>query len=78
VSADPVHRCVGHSWAEPPTIGTEISYYLFRIPRIGQIPALALDLSRRLNAEIEASLENLYGGMELPAKKFRLRIDQGL
>ena len=59
-------------------IGTETSYYLFQIPRIRQIPTITLDLTRRLNAEIDTLVDDLYGGMELPRGKFRLRIDEGL
>ena len=59
-------------------IGTQINYYLFRIPEIRKIPLLTLDLGRRVNAEIEVTLAELYGGMDLPFVKFALRIDDGL
>lgn len=59
-------------------IGTQTNYYLFRIPEIRKIPSLTADLYRRVNANIEVALEELYGGMELPGAKFLLRFDDGL
>lgn len=61
-----------------PKIGTQTNYYLFRIPQIRKIPLLTSDLGRRVNADIDVALEDLYGGMELPSGKFSLRIDDGL
>jgi hypothetical protein len=61
-----------------PKIGTMVNYFLFRIPQIREIPILTTDLGRRVNADIEVALEDLYGGMELPRAKFLLRITDGL
>jgi len=38
----------------------------------------ALDLARRLHATVETLLNELYDGMDLPAKGFDLRFDEGL
>lgn len=59
-------------------IGTQTSFYFFTIPMIKDIPRLTTDIGRRLNAEIEHKLEEIYGDMELPQAKFALRLDNGL
>lgn len=59
-------------------VGHAVSYYLFKIPRIREIPDLTLDLGQRISNEIDDIIEKLYSGMDLPRAKFRLRIDEGL
>jgi hypothetical protein len=59
-------------------IGPLVNYNLFRISEIRKIPLRTSDLGRRINADIEVALQELYGGMELPRAKFLLRITNGL
>ncbi len=55
-------------------IGYGIATEWFSIVQIRTFERLTYDLCQRLQAEVERLLELLYGGMELPTKKFKLRV----
>lgn len=44
---------------------------------VGELRATCVDLQQRLQTRINELLEELYGGMDLPQKEFRLRFDDG-
>jgi hypothetical protein len=59
-------------------VGYAIRGYIFTYNEIQIIADLSYDLARRLHAEVERLIDDLYEGMELPAKEFWLRLDDGL
>lgn len=52
-------------WVLPPTV-------------IGELRATCVDLQGRLEKRIETLMEDLYGEMDLPRRRFPLRFDEGL
>jgi len=60
------------------SIGVQTSFYLFPVAFFQNVWNTAADLNKRLSDEIDAQVEQLYGGMELPTGAFRIRIDAGL
>src|SRR5260221_9575510 len=59
-------------------LGFGIRTYWFTLSQIGTFYHTASDLGQRLLKAAEALLEELYGGMDLPAKEFELNRDDGL
>jgi len=59
-------------------VGYAIRTYSFSIPHVIDFRDTALDLAKRLHATVETLLNELYEGMDLPAKGFDLRFDEGL
>lgn len=59
-------------------VGFAIKTYWLKPSQIPLFRNTCADLGKRLLAAIEESLEQLYGGMELPNAKFPLRFDDGL
>ena len=59
-------------------VGYAVRNYSFSIRHVIDFRDTAFDLARRLHAAVEKLLNELYEGMELPAKGFDLRIDDGL
>ncbi len=44
---------------------------------IGELRATCVDLQQRLQARLNELIDELYGRMDLPQGKFRLRFDDG-
>jgi hypothetical protein len=59
-------------------VGYAIRTYMFAIPHVQDFYATSGDLAQRLHLAVEALLNELYEGMDLPAKGFDLRFDDGL
>lgn len=59
-------------------IGCQVGIYYFKISFFQNVWDTAIDISKRLNLEIDRLTDALYGGMELPARPFNIRIDEGL
>jgi hypothetical protein len=67
----------GQEWKNP-EIGTEVSYKLFAPDYFELVRETNTDIGRRMRAEIDKLIINLYGNMELPNREFSLRVDEGL
>ncbi|MCM2284283.1 MAG: hypothetical protein NDI81_05855 [Desulfobacula sp.] len=61
-----------------PEISTQVSYILFEIDFFKIVRETNLDLGRRMQAEIDKMIIDLYGNMQLPNEAFNLRVDEGL
>jgi len=61
-----------------PEISTSVSYTLFEIDFFKIVRETNLDLGRRMQAEIDKMIIDLYGNMQLPNEAFNLRVDEGL
>nr|NJM02160.1 hypothetical protein [Desulfobacula sp.] len=61
-----------------PEISTQVSYMLFEIDFFKIVRETNLDLGRRMQAEIDKMIIDLYGNMQLPNEAFNLRVDEGL
>lgn len=61
-----------------PEIGTQVSNTLFEIDFFKIVRETNLDIGRRLQAEIDKLIIDLYENMELPNGVFNLRVDEGL
>lgn len=59
-------------------IGFEVQTYTFGIQHISKLGSMIGDVGKRMLSEIERLLQDLYGGMDLPRRKFPLRVDEGL
>jgi hypothetical protein len=59
-------------------ISTRVSYTLFEIDFFKIARETNLDLGRRMQAEIDKMIIDLYGNMQLPNEAFNLRVDEGL
>jgi len=59
-------------------ISTQVSTKFFEIDFFKIVKETNLNLGRRVQAEIDNLLIELYGDMQLPNKEFLLRIDEGL
>jgi len=59
-------------------IGVQISMQYFPRPMFERIHNLCVFQGSRINDEIDLLVEELYEGMELPARPFKIRIDDGL
>lgn len=60
--------------------GTSWELTTFSLPphSIGELRNTCVDLQRRLQQRITILIDELYGGMDLPRAKFRVRFDEGL
>ena len=61
-----------------PEISTQVNYKLFEIDFFKIVRETNLDLGRRIHAEIDKMITDLYGNMQLPNEAFNLRVDEGL
>lgn len=61
-----------------PEISTQVSYKLFELGFFEIVRETNLDLGRRMHAEINKMVIDLYENMQLPNDVFNLRIDEGL
>lgn len=61
-----------------PEISTQVSYKLFEIDFFNIVRETNLDIGRRIQAEIDKLIFDLYANMELPNEAFNLRVDEGL
>ncbi len=59
-------------------IGSALGSILYHPDFFQKLRLLSLHMGGLVNADIEDLLQELYGGMDLPAAKFKLRIDNGL
>jgi hypothetical protein len=59
-------------------IGTKVSFILFGLDFFKIARETNLDIGRRIQAEIDKLIIDLYENMELPNKAFSLRVDEGL
>jgi hypothetical protein len=60
------------------SIGTQTAYYLYPVEFFPRVWETATNLSRRLDADIDRLVADLYGGMSLPARPFSITFDDGL
>lgn len=61
-----------------PEISTQVSYTLFEIDFFKIVRETNLDLGRRMQAEIDKLIIDLYANMQLPNEAFDLKVDEGL
>jgi hypothetical protein len=59
-------------------VSAQTGFYLYPVGFFPRAWATATDLHQRIHAEAERLIVELYGGMELPARSFWLRLDDGL
>lgn len=59
-------------------VGAQTDYYLYPVDFVPLVRETAIDLYRRVNEEIEKLVDELYGGMDLPARPFPIKFDEGL
>ena len=59
-------------------ISTQVNYKLFEPVFFKIVRETNLDLGRRIQAEIDKMIIDLYGNMQLPNEAFNLRVDEGL
>ena len=61
-----------------PRISTQVTYTLFEIDFFKIVRETNLDIGRRMQAEIDKLIIDLYTNMQLPNEAFNLRVDEGL
>jgi hypothetical protein len=68
----------GDKELKSPEISTQVNYTLFEIDFFKIVKETNLDIGRRIQAEIDKLIIDLYENMDLPNEAFDLRIDEGL